>query len=109
MKNIILKWLDQYYGDCERYVLMGRFDRLFYKNEQGIIFVYQMKGDSTLYVGDVISKPLENKFGINDYDASPLLEKWFSKRYGLYPDKIIVGSDLNKFSEVYDDKDFEQF
>ena len=109
MKNSIIKWLDEHYGNCERYVLMGRFDRLFYKNEHGVIFAYQMKGGSTLFVGDVVSKPIENEFGINDYDLSPLLEKWFTKTYKLHPDKIIVGSDLSHFSEIYDDKDYEQF
>jgi hypothetical protein len=106
---LITKWLDNHYGDCGRYVLMGGFDRFFYKNEQGVIFVYQMKGESTLFVGDVVSEPLENKFGINDYDASSLLQKWFSKKYNLHPDKTIVGSDLSKFSELYDDKDYQQF
>jgi hypothetical protein len=106
---IIKKWLDNHYGDCGRYVLMGGFDRFFYKNEQGVIFVYQMKGESTLFVGDVVSEPLESKFGINDYDVSPLLQKWFSKKYNLHPDKTIVGSDLSKFSELYDDKDYQQF
>jgi hypothetical protein len=106
---LITKWLDEHYGDCKRYILMGMFDRLFYKNERGVIFVYQMKGDSTLFIGDVVSKPLENKFGIKDYEVSSLLQKWFSKKYNLYPDKTIVGSDLSKLSELYNDKDYEQF
>ena len=105
----VIIWLDENYGNCRRYILKGSFDRLFYINENGVIFVYQTKGMGTLFISDDIIKNIENIFGIDEMKVSPLLEKWFSKKYNLHPDKTITGADLTKFSELYNDEDYEQF
>jgi hypothetical protein len=85
----ITKWLDETYGDLEKYSAPGSFRYIYYRdNNGGNVFNFNRNTGVVTIVNEILYQDLKHMFGLNGYELNDILIPWLMERYNLHVEKV---------------------
>jgi hypothetical protein len=87
-KNVVIKWLDDNYGDLEKYVAPGSFRYIHYINNNKTVFMFN-RNTGLVTINDLtLKEELKYMFGLDGYDLNNVLIPWLEQRYNLHVERV---------------------
>ena len=87
--RVITKWLDENYGDLEKYTSPDLFKLIVYRtNDGGNVFHYNRNTGVVTIVNEILYQDLKHMFGISNYALNDILIPWIEERYNLHVEKV---------------------
>ena len=85
----ITKWLDENYGDLNKYSAPGSFRFITYKNNDGgNVFNFNRNTGIVTLVNEGLCQDLKHMFGLNGYELNDILIPWLEERYNLHVERV---------------------
>jgi hypothetical protein len=82
LERIAIKWLNDNYGDLERYEIKKHPDWVFFVKDGETIFDYHKK-KHIVSTSDELWRFLESMFGLNKKEIEILTKKWITDYYNV--------------------------
>ena len=85
----ITKWLDENYGDLEKYTPPDSFPFINYRtNDGGNVFIYSRNTGMVTIVNEILYRDLKHMFGLSNYELNDILIPWLEERYNLHVEQV---------------------
>jgi len=90
LERLVIKWLNDNYGDLEPFETEDYPDYIFYRRGDKIIFEYCTENGHIFFDYDEFWIQLESYFGFNYNQIQNLTKKWVEERYNLSVTKTSI-------------------
>jgi hypothetical protein len=93
--DIVIKWLDKYYGDLRKSSSPMNFRFIHYKDENNqTVFLFNLNTGIVTITNKSLYHYLNDMFGLTRYQLNDILTPWFEQSYNLHVEKV-------QYSDLY--------
>ena len=83
MEQVIIKYLNKFYGDLEEYRTDEYPDKVFYMKDEKIFMEHNLKSGRLWVDYDTIWTDLETIFSLEELEIQDIITKWVEETYKL--------------------------